>query len=197
MENKRIKRAFHRGGHVRVIGFDDTPFDKTKDEKVNISGIVCSKTRFEGMLWGEVTIDGLDGNSVISSMVKNSKFFDQLHAILIDGIGVGGTNILDLQALNIETGLPCIAVMRRKPNMKKMKLVIDKSPHRDVLLENIDKAGEIFERTPFVFQCVGCTPDQAHFILEETTDTGHVPESLRLAHLIGAAICTGQSSNRA
>jgi len=29
------------------------------------------------------------------------------------------------------------------------------------------------------------------------TDTGHVPEALRLAHLIGSAIMTGQSSNRA
>ena len=34
-------------------------------------------------------------------------------------------------------------------------------------------------------------------VLTRLTDTGHVPEALRLAHLIGSAIMTGQSSNRA
>ena len=29
------------------------------------------------------------------------------------------------------------------------------------------------------------------------TDNGHVPEALRLAHFIGSAVMTGESSNRA
>jgi len=34
-------------------------------------------------------------------------------------------------------------------------------------------------------------------ILNQVTDTGNVPEALRIAHLIGSAIKTGESSNRA
>ncbi|MEM8675903.1 MAG: DUF99 family protein, partial [Cyanobacteria bacterium P01_G01_bin.67] len=37
---------------IRVIGFDDAPFERGQTEKVNLAGIVCANTRFEGMVWG-------------------------------------------------------------------------------------------------------------------------------------------------
>lgn len=39
--------------------------------------------------------------------------------------------------------------------------------------------------------------DFALRVLNRVTDTGKVPEALRLAHLIGSAVKTGQSSKRA
>lgn len=40
--------------NVRVVGFDDTPFDtSTHDvQRVNICGVVCNTMKFEGMLRG-------------------------------------------------------------------------------------------------------------------------------------------------
>lgn len=49
----------------------------------------------------------------------------------------------------------------------------------------------------FIFQAKGCSKETAGLLLQRVTDTGNVPETLRLAHLIGAAIKTGQSSNSA
>ncbi|XWK86240.1 MAG: hypothetical protein U7127_18705 [Phormidium sp.] len=39
---------------IRVIGFDDAPFQRRRGSRVPISGIVCANTRFEGMVWGYV-----------------------------------------------------------------------------------------------------------------------------------------------
>ncbi|MCK5902663.1 MAG: hypothetical protein KAG28_05885 [Cocleimonas sp.] len=43
----------------------------------------------------------------------------------------------------------------------------------------------------------GCDADIASATLQNVTDTGKVPEALRLAHLIGSAMKTGESSQRA
>jgi endonuclease V-like protein UPF0215 family len=48
-----------------------------------------------------------------------------------------------------------------------------------------------------VFQVQGAGPDEAAEALARLTDRGAVPEPLRLAHLVGAAISTGESGRRA
>jgi len=189
--------ALKQGKNIRVMGFDDAPFSKERNSIVNISGIVCSLTRFEGMVWGEVKKDGDDATSQLIDLITKSKFYPQLHAILLDGIAFGGFNIIDLQALSTETQLPCIAVMRKCPNLA----AIDKAltnftdyERRSILLKN---AGTIQQQGGFIFQHAGIDRDNAACLLGRVTDTGKVPEPLRLAHFIGAAVKTGESSNRA
>jgi uncharacterized protein len=54
---------------IRVIGFDDSPFVRSAGGDVNISGIICGGTRFEGMVWGKVQQDGLDATDVICNLL--------------------------------------------------------------------------------------------------------------------------------
>jgi len=46
-------------------------------------------------------------------------------------------------------------------------------------------------------QAKGCTPEAAARLLQKVTENGNVPEALRIAHLIGSAVKTGQSGKRA
>ena len=59
---------------IRIIGFDDAPFQKERGSSVKIAGVVCSNTRFEGMLWGEVTMDGTDATEALVELLKGSNF---------------------------------------------------------------------------------------------------------------------------
>lgn len=182
---------------IRVIGFDDAPFDRARGSLVNVSGIVCANTRFEGMLWAEATKDGSDATDVLANMLLESKFYDQVNVVLIDGIAIGGFNVIDLPALSQTLARPCIAVMRKLPDMTAIDNALqnfDDYQRRKTLL---NKAGEIHSVGCFHFQMAGCDKSTAAAVLERLTDKGHVPEALRLAHLIGAAIKTGQSSGRA
>lgn len=61
----------------------------------------------------------------------------------------------------------------------------------------IQKAGAIYQIQGFVFQVAGCDELNAARLLQQVTDTGKVPEALRIAHLIAAAIKYGESSQRA
>jgi hypothetical protein len=181
----------------RVIGFDDAPFDKTSDDPVNLSGVVCAGARMEGMLWGELTRDGDDATDVVSRMVLGSKFHAQVHLVVLDGVAFGGLNVVDLPELAERLERPCVAVMRREPDLDAIHRALANVPNTEAKRARIARAGAIHAIDPFVFQCHGAPPDDVAATLANLTLHGHVPEALRLAHFIGSAVKTGASSNRA
>ena len=182
---------------IRAIGFDDAPFTRHQIAKVNLSGIICSNTRFEGMVWGAVEADGRDATEVICQLLIGKKFHPQLHLVLLDGIGFGGFNLVDLPQLSDRLQLPCVAVMRRPPNLNKMKQAMSRLPNYRQRLAVLQRAGQIYSYPPFFFQVYGEQPEIIALALSQLTDRGKVPEALRLAHLIGAAVINGESSSQA
>ena len=194
---RELKDLIAQNRKIRAIGFDDAPFIRHQPEKVPIAGIVCANTRFEGMVWGEIQPDGWDATEVISELLIGGKFLPQLHLVLLDGIGFGGFNLVDLPALSVNLHLPCVAVMRRLPNLPKMKQALSRLGDRTKRLELLQKAGEIYAYPPFYFQVWGEQPEIIAAALKRLTDCGKVPEALRLAHLIGAAVIKGESSSQA
>lgn len=182
---------------LRAIGFDDSPFQKKVDSHVSVAGVVCSGTRFEGMLWDQVEHDGLDATNVISKMVRESKFHSQLNVVLTDGITVGGFNLIDLPALAESIQIPCIAVMRNLPDLPAFFHAMKNVNREEQRLAIVSRAGEIHSIGGFHFQVAGCEPELAAEALGRLTDTGDVPEALRLAHLIGSAVKLGESTKRA
>ncbi len=182
---------------IQVIGFDDTPFERNSPDKVAVCGIVCANTRFEGMLWNAVDKDGENATAVLSQMLNQSKFADQVHLVLLDGIALAGFNVVDLPALAEALQKPCLTLMRKAPDLVGIQQALAKLPWGQARLATIEKAGPIYQSGPFWFQCQGISPDLVKRILPRLTDRGHVPEALRLAHLIGAAVLKGESSKRA
>ena len=193
----KLEALIRQKRQIRAIGFDDAPFIRHQVAKVYISGIVCANTRFEGMVWGAIQPDGWDATEVICQLLIGKKFLPQLHLVLLDGIGFGGLNLVDLPQLAQRLQLPCIAVMRRLPNLDKMRQAMSRLPNYQQRLAVLQRAGEIHTYPPFFFQVCGEQPEIIAQALEYLTDCGKVPEPLRLAHLIGAAVIKGESSSQA
>lgn len=183
----RLNRA------IRVIGFDDAPFVRRRGSQVAIAGIICANTRFEGMVWGRVRQDGWNATDTICKLLIGGKFLPQLHILLLDGIAFGGFNVIDLPTLSQRLALPCVAVMRRQPDMIAIEEAIHRLPQPEKRLKILRRAGTIHQFGPFFFQVCGETPEITAAVLQRLTDCGKVPEALRLAHLIGAAIVKGES----
>lgn len=192
-----LKSLLRQQRQIRVIGFDDAPFVRESKGKVPLAGVVCAKTRFEGMLWGQIQQDGWDATETISNLLQQSKFFMQLHIVLLDGLGFGGFNLVDLPVLGKNLQLPCVALMRRYPKLDKMKNAISCLPNVETRLQRLERAGEIYHYPPFYFQVYGEDPNTIAQTLLYLTDCGNVPEALRLAHLIGAAVIKGESGSQA
>lgn len=187
----RLNRA------IRVIGFDDAPFQRRRGSRVAISGIVCANTRFEGMVWGYVRQDGWNATDTICKLLIGGKFLPQLHILLLDGIAFGGFNIIDLPLLSQRLALPCVSVMRHLPNLNAMETALRRLPQPEKRWKILQRAGTIHAFPPFYFQVCGETPEITTAVLQKLTDCGNVPEALRLAHLIGAAVIQGESGRSA
>lgn len=182
---------------IRAIGFDDAPFKRKKGSHAFITGVVCAGTRFEGMVWGQVRQDGWNATDTICQLLIGRKFLPQLHLVLLDGIAFGGFNVIDLPQLSERLALPCVAVMRRQPSLADIEQAIRLLPQPEKRLRLLKRAGEIHVFPPFFFQVCGENPEVIAEVLQRLTDCGKVPEALRLAHLIGAAVIKGESGSSA
>lgn len=192
----RLRKLLSDGKAIRTLGFDDAPFTR-RSRQVPIAGVLCAGTRFEGLVWGRVSRDGWNANAELVRLLRGKKFLPQIHAVLLDGIAFGGFNVVDLPALAESLGVPCASVMRRVPDLPAIERALRRLPRASRRLALLARAGTIHERPPFVFQVAGCSPEAMHGVLTRATDRGHVPEALRLAHLIGSAVITGESGRRA
>jgi len=182
---------------IRVLGIDDGPFDKFNDKEVIVIGTVYRGGSFiDGVLSTKVTVDGDDSTEKLVEMINNCKFRPQLQAIILDGIAVGGFNVIDVSNLNKKTGIPVIVVMRDYPDFKKIEKALTKLNHEEKI-KLLKKAGKVYQLGEIFVQAIGLSLKQAEEIIDITCTHSLVPEPLRVAHLIASGVVDGESRGRA
>jgi hypothetical protein len=178
--------------HPRVYAFDDSPFT-FKDERTPLVGLVVTLPDYvEGVLRGEVAVDGDDSTDVVASLVTNSPHYEACQAIMLDGIAFGGFNIVDLDRLCEATRLPVLTVTRRKPDMEAMDLALRRHLPLRPDLPGLLRAHPLFSfprsPQPLWVASVGATRAETVALLKKSFVRGSFPEPLRLAHLFASAI---------
>jgi len=182
---------------IRVIGIDDAPFNKFNKGKVLVIGAVFRGGLFlDGILSTKVNIDGNDSTIKILEMINKCKFKPQLQCIFLDGIAVGGFNVIDIKQLSEKTKLPVIVIIRRKPNIKKIKETLIKINKKNKI-DLIEKAGSVVQIGKIYIQLTGLSIEKAREILKIVCTRSLIPEPVRIAHLIASGITFGESRGKA
>ena len=182
---------------IRVLGIDDSPLPKIKRGKTLVIGTVFrGGTSIDGILSTMVNIDGHDSTDKLIKMVNSCKFKPQLQCILLDGIALGGFNIIDIKKLNKKTGIPVIVVIRKYPDFRKIKSALIKLK-KEKKFKLLERAGPVTKIQDIFIQLKGLTLEKAKEILRITCTRSNIPEPIRIAHLIAAGIVNGESRGRA
>jgi len=182
---------------MRVIGIDDAPFNKFKGGEVLVVGTVFRGGLFlDGVLSTKVNIDGNNSTKKIIDMINNCKFKPQLQCIFLDGIAVGGFNVIDVKELCKKTKLPVIIIIRRKPNIEKIKKTLIKIGKKSNI-KLIEKAGSVVSVGEIYIQLTGLSIEKARKILKIVCTRSLIPEPIRIAHLIASGITFGESRGKA
>jgi hypothetical protein len=182
---------------TNVVGFDDSPFEREHRGDVRLVGVVCSRTRLDGIVSGFVRRDGANSTSRMVALVRGSQFAHHVRAVLLQGIAVAGFNVVDLHGLNAALGVPVLVVVRRPPRMALVKSALfERTPGAERKWRLIQSAGPVERLGEVWVQRAGLTLDEAGSLLEATTLHGNIPEPLRLAHLIAGGIERGVSRGR-
>jgi hypothetical protein len=182
----------------RLLGIDDGPFTKGVDATTPLVAVFMEGAdRIEGVALRSFPIDGDDVTACLARWIAELRFRPASHGVVLGGITIAGLAVVDLPALARETGLPVIAVSRRDP-----------TGHR--VAEALRAAGlgarlPLLERAPAAFRVdgalhaavAGTSHERARALLLAARAKSALPEPLRVAHLIAAAVARGSSRGRA
>lgn len=179
-----------------TIGFDGARFQLDGKRKTTpLIGVVCQGTRLVKVVQKDIKIDGDDSTDVIIELVKNCE--NDVQYILTHTITFAGFNIADIEEINHKLKIPVIAITERMVNLDEVKAALTKSfPvifHEKI--KKILKAGNLYETkikthgglSTVYFHALGINPDSVDSLLEKICIDSKIPESVRMAHIIGSS----------
>jgi uncharacterized protein len=178
--------------HPRVVGVDDGAFDRD-DRSAPVAAVAMSlPEHVEAVRTAQVRVDGTDGTKRVIALVRTLGPLDGVRAVLLDGAVVGGFNVLDLDLLHRELGLPIVAVTRRPPEFARIRAALEKwFPRTADARWSLLRAHRLFpvptDGRPILAAAVGCSRADASRLVQRSTVHGYWPEPLRLAHLVASA----------
>ena len=186
---------------IRILGIDDAPFPPhTKNNVMLIGTIFRGGTWLDGVLRTYIKGDGTDSTSNIIKMVNGSRHKDQMGVIMLDGITFGGFNVVNIKEIFDETGIPVIVIMRKFPNFEEIKKALmrfEDCRERWALIQETGTVHKIENIEPLYIQIYGIDLEDAKEIVSIATTRSAIPEPIRVAHLIGAGVVTGESKGSA
>jgi endonuclease V-like protein UPF0215 family len=180
---------------IRVLGIDDGRFVLHTNGPVDVVGVVYRGGYcFEGVMRTEITIDGLDATEKISTMIKNSPYYKELRAIILDGVTFAGFNVVDISELSDRVDLPVISVAREKPDLEKIRGALKNLPDFEKRWQAMENAGELFDvetrdgENPVYVQTAGILREDAENIIKKMSTQSNIPEMLRVAHIVASGL---------
>lgn len=186
---------------IRILGIDDASFEKKKDKEVLVIATVFrGGSLLDGILSTKVKVDGNDSTEKLIKMINKTKHKGQLQIIMLNGIALGGFNVVDIKQLSKKTKLPVIVLMRKYPNIKEIFQALKNLKNQKQRQFLIKKAGKIYEVTikdkKIYAQLSNISLQDAKKLIKISVIHSLIPEPLRVAHLIASGISLGESKGR-
>ena len=178
-----------------VFALDDAPFTKEQSFVPVVGVLVRAPMYVEKVVSSRIARDGTDATDVLADMAAEN-IRRTATAILIDGICLGGFNVVDIELLADTTGLPVMSVTEEEPDLASMENALRKHfpdwERRMGLIRRIPLS-PIKAKDRTLHCCLaGCTQTFARELLERTMVQGSVPEPIRLAHVIAGGTLDGR-----
>lgn len=175
---------------VRTIGWDDSPHTRA-DGRVPVVGVhMRGSHRVEGILVTDVERDGDDATNRLARAMAESGIRGT-RALLLDGASFAGFNVVDLEGLAEESGIPCLAFTKGVPDLASMRAALRNVPNPEGKWALLSKRRVVTlptETSPITISFAGMSQEEAIELLSVTTARGLVPEPLRLAHMVAAVV---------
>ncbi len=181
-----------------VLGIDDGAFTKGQRDPVPIVGVMMEGADLvEAIAVTEFPVDGAGATDFLADWVSNLRLHPTLQGIVLGGITIAGLGVVDLPALATAVSTPVIAVTRRPTTDHRVREALDAAGLTD-RIETVERAEPAFRAEPGLYiSHAGGERDAALQLVRATRRKSKLPEPLRIAHLVAAAIARGESRGRA
>jgi uncharacterized protein len=141
-------------------------------------------------------VDGADAAGYLANWIHGLRVYRGIQAILMGGITIAGLGLVDLDALASALGRPVVAVTRRNPADSDLRRAL-RAAGLSERLTLLDRSPKAIAVAPGLYvAAAGVTPGEAAALVRRTVRKSRLPEPLRIAHLVAAALVRGESRGR-
>jgi len=180
-----------------LIGIDDGPFDKDVDRDTPLVAVFMEAAdRVEGVAVTRFPVDGDDVTAFLAGWIGGLRFRDAAQGVVLGGVTIAGLAVVDPPRLAAAVDRPVLVVNRRAPTNEPVGAALDAAglSERRALL---DRASTPFRMHDGLWVGAAGTDEAgARALLAPSLGKAALPEPLRLAHLIAAAVARGASRGR-
>ncbi len=185
------------GARPHLIGIDDGPFTKGVDRETPLVAVLMEGASLvEGVALSRFPVDGADVSAFLARWIGSLRFGPAAQGLVFGGLTMAGLAVLDPEALAGATGLPVLVVNRREPG--------DAGVAQALRAARLEARLELLARAPRSLPLLdglhvafaGTDAEGARRLLAPATGKSVLPEPLRVAHLIAAALARGESRGR-
>jgi endonuclease V-like protein UPF0215 family len=180
-----------------ILAIDDAPFTKFEDETVPVVAVMMEgATMLDGVAFNKMKIDDPEATRFIISWIKEMRWTPSLQAVIFGGVTIAGLGLLNLPLISEESNLPVISVTRQDTKNSTLDdaLIAAGLTQMLPLLNENPPSVKIKEGIYASFS--GATESKIRKLIHSTLQKSTMPEPLRIAHLIGAALVNGESKGR-
>ncbi len=175
------------------MAVDDGPFRFGDASALLVALVVRGQGYLEGVQMGRASVDALDAGEAIERMVAECPQRTQLKALLLDGLTFAGFNVVDLGPLHERTGVPVITLVDKTPDPATILVALKaRFPDWEERWRRLQAPAlhriALPDGGTLTVHVAGCTVDEARELLRVTTLRGHLPEALRMAHMVASGM---------
>jgi endonuclease V-like protein UPF0215 family len=173
---------------TRFLGIDDSAHDKFNDDTAFLIGVSYRGTEFiEDIRKTEIEVDGGDATEKIIELY-NSAEASTIGCIFLDGISFAGLNIVDIEEVAEETGVPVIAVTKNEPDREEFHEALEIVGNDDGFWDLPEPQEVSLEDGKVFIQFSGIELEEAQEAVENSIIHGQVPECIRVADMIDSIL---------
>jgi endonuclease V-like protein UPF0215 family len=180
-----------------LLGIDDGPFDKHRDADVPLVGVLMEGPDLvEAVATARFPVDGEDVTGFLAAWVESLRFRPALQGVVLGGVTLAGLAVVDVAALSERLAVPVLVVNRREPRDAPLLGALEAAglAERGALLARLPPPRPVGER--LWVAASGIDADEAGRLVERTRRKSELPEALRVAHLVAAALARCESRGR-
>jgi len=191
MEEDKLRLQVHKKA-IRTLGISES-FTKRVSERSLLAGFVMRLDGvIDGFAFSTAEVGGMDATEKILEMYSNLGRED-INLLLLNGCVISWYNVVDLNRLKEETGLPLICVTyEESEGLEKYFEELfpeDKEERIRVYHNNGSRTLLRLHTGYYVYvRFLNMNEDEARIALEKLTLHGAVPEPLRVARILARAV---------
>lgn len=183
---------------MRILAIDDGYFPpnfKSRRGYTYLTGILYVNEGIEQVLLDKTLVDGLEVTDRITGFIK---VCGKPLVLMLDGLTYAGFDVVDVDRVHLDTGVPIIVVQQYPLDLEKIKEALrlnfdDYSYRYGVIERNASRMKPYITRWKTIYvEAIGLNNQQVVEILEETMIYSPIPEPLRIAHQIASTISRKQ-----